>query len=424
MSLATMSRDELHNLAAEIDDRYAELKGKGLALDLTRGKPSAQQLDLSNGLLSLPGEGTDTDADGFDIRNYGNLAGIKSIRKIWADLINAPVDQVIAGNNASLEIMHYVLTFAMLHGLPNSPQPWVKENTLKWLCPVPGYDRHFAITETLGFEMIQVPMLADGPDVDRIAELVANDPSIKGMWLVPTFANPDGTVTSREVAEKLVALDAAAPDFTIMWDNAYCIHTLTDEFPEIYPIVEMAAQAGNPNRVFHLSSTSKVTFAGAGISFLNTSAENLAWYQKYLGIATIGPNKVNQAAHAKFLVDADTVRQHMLKNKDILAPKFDAVKQILDERLTQYEVASWTDPAGGYFISLDVVPGTAKRVVALAAEAGIKLTGAGSAYPLGDDPRETNIRLAPSLPPLAEVTEAMDGVATCVLKAALEKALA
>ena len=424
MSLTTMSREELQKLAEEIDVLYAELKGKGLALDLTRGKPSAQQLDLSNGLLSLPGEGTVTDADGSDVRNYGNLAGLKSIRKIWAELLNAPVEQVIAENNASLEIMHYVLTFAMLHGLPTSPQPWVKEENLKWLCPVPGYDRHFAITETLGFEMIQVPMKEDGPAVDKIQELVANDPSIKGMWLVPTFANPDGTVTSRDVAEKLVALEAAAPDFTIMWDNAYCIHTLTEEFPEIYPIVEMAAAAGHPNRVFQLTSTSKVTFAGAGISFLNTSDENLKWYQKYLGIATIGPNKVNQLAHAKFFGSAAAVHEHMLKHQAILAPKFDAVKKILDDRLTEYEVASWTKPEGGYFISLDVVPGTAKRVVQLAAEAGIKLTGAGSAYPLGEDPNETNIRLAPSLPPLGEVTEAMDGVATCVLKAALEQALA
>ena len=221
---------------------------------------------MSSGLLSLPGEGTVTDADGADIRNYGNLAGLKSIRKIWAELLNAPVEQVIAENNASLEIMHYVLTFAMLHGLPNSPQPWVQEEDRKWLCPVPGYDRHFAITDTLGFEMIQVPMNEDGPDVDKIQELVANDPSIKGMWLVPTFANPDGTVTSREVAEKLVALEAAAPDFTIMWDNAYCIHTLTEEFPEVYPIIQMAADAGNPNRVFQLTSTSKVTLAGAGFA--------------------------------------------------------------------------------------------------------------------------------------------------------------
>lgn len=419
-----MSREELEALSQEINARYEEFKGKNLALDLTRGKPSVQQLDLSNGLLTLPGEGSTKDEDGTDIRNYGNLAGLKSIRAIWAELLGVPVEEIISENNASLEIMHYVLTFAMLHGLPTSPQPWVKEETLKWICPVPGYDRHFAITETLGFEMIQVPMNEDGPDADAIAELVANDPAIKGMWLVPVFANPDGAVTSREVAQKLVSMKTAAPDFTIMWDNAYCIHTLTDEFPEILPIVQMAADAGNEGRVFQLTSSSKVTFAGAGVSFLNTSPANLAWYQKYLGIATIGPNKVNQLAHACFFGDAAAVKAHMLKHKDILAPKFDAVEKILADRLGGYEVASWTEPKGGYFISLDVVPGTAKRVVALAAEAGIKLTGAGSAYPKGEDPNETNIRLAPSLPPLEEVTVAMDGVATCVLKAALEKALA
>ncbi|MDU7193451.1 aminotransferase class I/II-fold pyridoxal phosphate-dependent enzyme [Lawsonella clevelandensis] len=424
MSLSTMSREELEALSQEINARYEEFKGKNLALDLTRGKPSVQQLDLSNGLLTLPGEGSTKDEDGTDIRNYGNLAGLKSIRAIWAELLGVPVEEIISENNASLEIMHYVLTFAMLHGLPTSLQPWVKEETLKWICPVPGYDRHFAITETLGFEMIQVPMNEDGPDADAIAELVANDPAIKGMWLVPVFANPDGAVTSREVAQKLVSMKTAAPDFTIMWDNAYCIHTLTDEFPEILPIVQMAADAGNEGRVFQLTSSSKVTFAGAGVSFLNTSPANLAWYQKYLGIATIGPNKVNQLAHACFFGDAAAVKAHMLKHKDILAPKFDAVEKILADRLGGYEVASWTEPKGGYFISLDVVPGTAKRVVALAAEAGIKLTGAGSAYPKGEDPNETNIRLAPSLPPLEEVTVAMDGVATCVLKAALEKALA
>lgn len=424
MSLSTMSREELEALSQEINARYEEFKGKNLALDLTRGKPSVQQLDLSNGLLTLPGEGSTKDEDGTDIRNYGNLAGLKSIRAIWAELLGVPVEEIISENNASLEIMHYVLTFAMLHGLPTSPQPWVKEETLKWICPVPGYDRHFAITETLGFEMIQVPMNEDGPDADAIAELVANDPAIKGMWLVPVFANPDGAVTSREVAQKLVSMKTAAPDFTIMWDNAYCIHTLTDEFPEILPIVQMAADAGNEGRVFQLTSSSKVTFAGAGVSFLNTSPANLAWYQKYLGIATIGPNKVNQLAHACFFGDAAAVKAHMLKHKDILAPKFDAVEKILADRLGGYEVASWTEPKGGYFISLNVVPGTAKRVVALAAEAGIKLTGAGSAYPKGEDPNETNIRLAPSLPPLEEVTVAMDGVATCVLKAALEKALA
>lgn len=424
MSLSTMSREELEALSQEINARYEEFKGKNLALDLTRGKPSAQQLDLSNGLLTLPGEGSTKDEDGTDIRNYGNLAGLKSIRAIWAELLGVPVEEIISENNASLEIMHYVLTFAMLHGLPTSPQPWVKEETLKWICPVPGYDRHFAITETLGFEMIQVPMNEDGPDADAIAELVANDPAIKGMWLVPVFANPDGAVASREVAEKLVSMKTAAPDFTIMWDNAYCIHTLTDEFPEILPIVQMAADAGNEGRVFQLTSSSKVTFAGAGVSFLNTSPANLAWYKRYLGIATIGPNKVNQLAHARFFGDAAAVKAHMLKHKGILAPKFDAVERILADRLGEYEVASWTEPKGGYFISLDVVPGTAKRVVALAADAGIKLTGAGSAYPKGEDPSETNIRLAPSLPPLEEITVAMDGVATCVLKAALEKALA
>ena len=360
------------------------------------------------------------DADRQDLRRQG----IAEARALYAPILGVPPAQVVVGDNSSLALMHDTLLWSMVKGVPGGTRPWGQEEDIAFLCPVPGYDRHFSITETLGFEMIQVPMNEDGPDADAIADLVANDPSIKGMWLVPVFANPDGTVTSREVAEKLVSMPTAASDFTIMWDNAYGIHTLTDEFPEILPIVKMAADAGHPDRVFQLTSSSKITFAGAGVSFLNTSSTNLDWYKKYLGIATIGPNKISQLAHVRFFGNADGVKAHMLKHKDILAPKFAAVEKILAERLGEYDVATWTEPKGGYFISLDVVPGTAKRVVALAAEAGIKLTNAGSAYPKGEDPKETNIRLAPSLPPLEEITVAMDGVATCVLKAALEKALA
>ena len=419
-----MSHEEL---VAEHERRsadYERLKSEKLTLDLTRGKPSPEQLDLSAELLSLPGRDDFRDGNGTDTRNYGGLTGLPELRAIFAELLNIPVENLLAGNNASLEIMHDLVVWSLLHGTTDSPRPWSQEPVVKFLCPAPGYDRHFAITESLGIEMIPVPLREDGPDVRLIADLVANDPQIKGMWAVPTYSNPTGAVYSEEVARELVSMPTAAPDFRIFWDNAYAVHPLTEHLAPAIDILGLAAQAGHPNRVFTFASTSKITFAGSGVSFFGSSAENLAWYQKHLSIKTIGPDKVNQLRHLRFFRDAEGVRAHMAEHRKILAPKFALVRRILEDRLGESKVASWTDPEGGYFISLDVVEGTAARVIALAKDAGIALTGAGSAFPYKKDPEDKNIRLAPSFPSLDELEKAMDGVATCVLLAATEKALA
>lgn len=412
-------------LAASLDDlrrAYADLQALGLKLDLTRGKPSAEQLDLSEALLALPGEGVHTDADGTDVRNYGGLDGLPQLRRIFAELLGVPVDQLLAGGNASLTMMYETLADAMLFGAPGSDRPWGHEERVRWICPVPGYDRHFSVCEALGIEMVTVPMTADGPDAEAVAALVADDPSVKGMWVVPTYANPDGSVVTEEVARRLVSMPTAAPDFRILWDNAYALHHLTQDEVTTADAIGLAAQAGNPDRVVLFASTSKITFAGAGVAFLASSPANVAWFRKNLSSRSIGPDKVNQLRHALFFGDAEGVRAHMRRHRDILAPKFEAVTGILAERLGPWGVASWTEPKGGYFVSLEVPPGTASRVVELAKAAGIALTPAGAAYPYGKDPEDTVLRLAPSLPPLEEVRVAMDGVATCVLLAAAEQA--
>lgn len=421
MSLLTLESSALAELAAKVREEYAGLKAKGLKLDLTRGKPSKAQLDLSNALLSLPGEGNYTDAEGADLRNYGNLKGVKKLRELWGELINIDPELLLAGDSSSLNIMFDLISWSYTFGTNDSPRPWSEEETVKWICPIPGYDRHFAITELFGFELVTVPMEDDGPDVEAIAKL-AQDPQVKGMWLIPMFSNPTGVLISEEKTRRLAEMDTAAPDFRIVWDNAYAVHTLTDEFPEVLPVLDIAKQGGHPNRFWAMSSSSKVTFAGSGVSFFGSSAENLDWYLAHAGIRGIGPNKINQFAHAEFFGSADGVRELMRRHAELLAPKFAAARRILDERLGEYGVAEWTDPAGGYFISMDVVDGTATRVWELAKDAGIVLTKAGAAYPHGRDENDRNIRLAVSLPPQEEIEEAIDGVATCVLLAAIEKA--
>lgn len=421
MSLLTLESSALAELAVKVREEYAGLKAKGLKLDLTRGKPSKAQLDLSNALLSLPGEGNYTDSEGADLRNYGNLKGVKKLRELWGELINIDPELLLAGDSSSLNIMFDLISWSYTFGTNDSPRPWSEEETVKWICPIPGYDRHFAITELFGFELVTVPMEDDGPDVEAIAKL-AQDPQVKGMWLIPMFSNPTGVLISEEKTRRLAEMDTAAPDFRIVWDNAYAVHTLTEEFPEILPVLDIAKQGGHPNRFWAMSSSSKVTFAGSGVSFFGSSAENLDWYLAHAGIRGIGPNKINQFAHAEFFGSADGVRELMRRHAELLAPKFAAARRILDERLGEYGVAEWTDPAGGYFISMDVVDGTATRVWELAKDAGIVLTKAGAAYPHGRDENDRNIRLAVSLPPQEEIEEAIDGVATCVLLAAIEKA--
>ncbi|MCQ4622646.1 aminotransferase class I/II-fold pyridoxal phosphate-dependent enzyme [Corynebacterium sp. CCUG 70398] len=420
MSLLDLDQAARDELAQQVRGEYEALKARNLNLDLTRGKPSSEQLDFSNELLELPGRENYTDSSGTDVRNYGNLKGIADIREIWGELIGVNPENLYAGDSSSLNIMFDLISWSYTFGNNDSERPWREEETVKWICPVPGYDRQFAITEKFGFEMVNVPMLEDGPDADAIAEL-AKDPAVKGVWVVPMYSNPTGATVSEEVARKLATMETAAPDFRVVWDNAYAVHTFKDDFPPIIDVLSIAAEAGNPNRFWVMSSTSKITHAGAGVAFFASSTENLDWYASIAGIRGIGPNKINQLAHAKFFGDVDGVRDVMRKHAQSLAPKFEAVLEILQNRLGEYNVARWTEPEGGYFISLDVVDGTATRVWELAKEAGISLTKAGSAFPHGKDDNDRHIRLAPSLPPLDEVRTAMDGVATCVLLAALEK---
>jgi DNA-binding transcriptional MocR family regulator len=425
VSFQSLGRDELQAQHEQQKRNYAELRAKGLKLDLTRGKPSPAQLDLSNELLSLPGENY-RDGDGIDTRNYGGLHGLPELRAIFGELLGIPVQNLIAGNNASLELMHDVVVFSMLHGGVDSPRPWIQEraeSAVKFLCPAPGYDRHFAITESLDIEMITVPMREDGPDVDVIEELVAADPAIKGMWCVPVYANPTGVTYSWETVRRLVQMRTAATDFRLMWDNAYPVHTLTHDFVRQVDVLGLAEAAGNPNRPLVFASTSKITFAGAGVGFFGGSLGNIAWYLQYAGKKSIGPDKVNQLRHLRFLRDADGVRLHMQRHQQLLAPKFAMVLEILEDRLGGSKIASWTEPKGGYFVSLDVLHGTARRTIALAKDAGIAVTEAGAAFPYRKDPDDKNIRIAPSFPSTPELREAIDGLATCALLAATESLL-
>lgn len=421
-ALADLSSDDLATLLEEQRAAYAELKARGLKLDLTRGKPSAQQLDLADDLLRLPS--STRDSAGVDVRNYGGLEGLRDLREMFAELLWVEPDQVVAGGNSSLTMMRDCLVWLTLFGAVDSERPWGEEDTVRFVCPVPGYDRHFTLLESLGIEMVTVPMHDDGPDVDAVAALVADDPSFKGIWVVPTYSNPTGAIVSQDVAARLAAMPTAAPDFKIFWDNAYALHHLTEEEAKSADILTLSSAAGHPHRPIMFASTSKITYAGAGVGFLAASTANVEWYLGHLGNGAIGPDKVNHLRHVEFFGSPQGVRDHMVKHREIIAPKFAEVDRVLTERLGGRGVATWNTPTGGYFVNLDVVPGTASRVVALAKEAGIALTPAGSSFPYKRDPHDTNIRLAPTMPPLAEVTAAMEGVATCVLLAAAEKASA
>ena len=422
MTLSTLSRDELEALRADQQTAYDALVASGLVLDLTRGKPSPEQLDLSNALLTLPG--VFRDGDDVDTRNYGGLQGLRELREIFSPLLQVPVGQLVAAGNASLTLMHDVLVQCLLQGTVGSERPWSAEPVVKFLCPSPGYDRHFAVCEQLGIEMVPVPMREDGPDMAVVAALVADDPAVKGLWLVPTHANPTGSVVTAEVARVLAEMPCAAPDFRIMWDNAYAVHHLTEVETPTPDILALCAAAGHPDRAFVFASTSKITFAGAGVCFFGASEANVTWWLRQLAFQSIGPDKVNQLRHVLFLRDTDGVRALMAAHRALVAPKFAIVAQVLEARLGALKAASWTDPAGGYFVSLDVLDGTAARVVSLAKGAGIAMTPAGSAFPYRRDPDDRNIRIAPTFPSESDVRAAMEGLSTCVLLAAAEHLLA
>jgi DNA-binding transcriptional MocR family regulator len=394
--------------------RYEHFKSLGLKLDMTRGKPSSEQLDLASALLTNLRPGDHTAADGTDTRNYGGLDGLPEMKAILAGMMDTTPAQVIVGGNSSLQLMHDTIVRALLHGVPDGDGPWARTGRVKFVCPTPGYDRHFAICEHHGIEMISVDMTPDGPDIDQVERIVAADASIKGMWLVPKYSNPTGATTSAAVAGRLARMRTAAPDFRLMWDNAYAVHDLYDRGDELADILSLSAAAGHPNRPLVFVSTSKISFAGAGIAAMAASPANIADAKRHAGIQTIGPDKVNQLRHVRFFKDFAGIRAHMAKHAALLRPKFEAVARIFEEELGGKGIAEWTRPRGGYFVSLDTPDGCASEVVRLAGEAGVKLTAAGATFPYGRDPRNRNIRIAPSLPPLAQVEQAMRVVAVCV----------
>lgn len=400
----------------DLEAQYADLKASGLSLDLTRGKPSPAQLDLSNALLTLPGADDYRDASGTDLRNYGGADGLPELRAIFGELLGIPVEQLLAYGNASLAIMHDSFVHALLHGVPGGEGPWRDVDGIAVLCPVPGYDRHFSILEALGIRMIPVPYLGDRLDLDTIRTMVAADPAIRGMWAVPMYANPTGSTFTLDEVEALTSMVTAAPDFRLFWDNAYAVHHLTDDEPAPFDVLKISARAGNANRPLVFASTAKITFPGAGVAFFGASPANIEWMRLHTSVQTIGPDKINQLRHLRYFGDASGVRALMRKHREIVAPRFSIALEVLERRLTG--TCTWTTPLGGYFISLEVPAGTASTAIALAAEAGIAITPAGSAFPYREDPADSNIRIAPTFPSLADLEKALEALCTCVLLAA------
>ncbi|HVB35270.1 MAG TPA: aminotransferase class I/II-fold pyridoxal phosphate-dependent enzyme [Patescibacteria group bacterium] len=408
----------------QAQESYEAFRAKGLKLNLTRGKPSPEQLDLSAPLLSLPGPGDYTGEGAVDCRNYSAVQGplgLAEARQLFSRMMGAPAEQVIVANNSSLALMHDLVVYSLLKGTCDSPQPWSKEPGTAFLCPVPGYDRHFRICEVYGIRMIPVAMREDGPDMDAVERLAAEDPSIKAMWCMPKYSNPTGTIYSDRVVERLAAMKTAAPDFRLFWDNAYTVHHLTSERIEIANILELCARHGQANRAFVFASTSKITMAGAGLAMFAGSADNVKWLLARMTPRTIGPDKINQLRHVRFLKSQEGILQLMDRHRALVAPKFQKVLDVFDEKLARVPGVSWTRPKGGYFICLDVPRSCARRVVALAKEAGLALTPAGATHPLAEDPDDRTIRIAPTFPELSEVALAAEGVALCVLLAIAEK---
>ena len=424
MQYNDMSKEELLALKESLNKEYAEAKAKGLALDMSRGKPSAKQLDVSLGLLDTINSSSDLKAlDGTDCRNYGVLDGIPEAKKLMADMMGTTPDHVIVYGNASLNIMYDQISRAYTHGILGNT-PWCKLDKVKFLCPVPGYDRHFAITERFGIEMINIPMSESGPDMGMVEEYVSKVASVKGIWCVPKYSNPQGYTYSEETVKRMAALKPAAEDFRIFWDNAYVIHDLYDDNKdEIADIISECEKAGNPDMVFEFASTSKVSFPGSGIAALATSANNIADIKKQLTIQTIGHDKLNQLRHVRFFKDINGLKEHMRKHAEFIRPKFEAVESVLEEELSGLGIGSWTEPKGGYFISFDAMDGCAKAIVAKCKEAGVKLTGAGATFPYGKDPKDSNIRIAPSFPTPEEMKQAADLFVLCVKLVSVEKLL-
>ena len=399
---------------------YEKQKALGLKLNMARGKPGREQLDMVTDLCNILVKPEDFISDGIDSRNYGNVDGLPAAKALFADILGCKPEQCFVGGNASLQLMYDTVAKAYSNGLLHSEKPWSKLEKVKWLCPAPGYDRHFKVTQSFGAELITVPMTENGPDMDVVEELI-KDPAVKGMWNVPKYSNPDGIIYSDETIRRIAAMKPAAPDFMLMWDNAYCIHEFDGEFVPFADILSLCAENGNADMVYEFASTSKVTFPGAGVGVMAASEDNIAYFSKLINIQTIGFDKINQLRHVKYLKDKAHTLALMKKHAAILAPKFHAVLDALDSEIAPLGIAAYKRPVGGYFVSLDAMPGCAKRTLALCKEAGVTMTGAGATFPYGVDPEDSNIRIAPSLPPVEELQQAIAVFCVCVKLAALEK---
>ena len=415
-----MTAEERKAEYAKVTKEYEDLKARGLKLNMARGKPGKAQLDLVSDIFSLMQKPEDYVSDGIDVRNYGELSGLPAAKRLFAEILGCKPEQVFVGGNASLQLMYDTISKAYTHGLLHSERPWCREPVVKFLCPSPGYDRHFKVTESFGFELVTIPMTDEGPDMDAVEEAI-KDPAVKGMWNVPKYSNPDGIIYSAETILRIASMKPAAPDFLLMWDNAYCIHEFEGDYVEFPDILAECAKYGNADMVFEFASTSKVTLPGAGISCFACSEANMAYMEKLLTVQVISFDKVNQQRHVLYLKDKAHTLELMKKHAAIMGPKFRCVVEALDREIAPLEIASWRRPKGGYFVSLNAMPGTAKRTLALCKEAGVTMTGAGATFPYGKDPQDSNIRIAPSLPPVEELEQAIAVLCVCLKMAALEK---
>ena len=417
------TREELEQELAKVQADYEALKAQELKLNMARGKPGKEQLDMVSDMLTILHEPEDCMCDGMDVRNYGELSGLPSAKRLFAEILGCKPEECFIGGNASLTLMYDAVSKAVTHGMLHSEKPWCRLDSVKWLCPAPGYDRHFKITQSFGFEMITVPMTPAGPDMDMVEELI-KDPAVKGMWCVPKYSNPDGIIYSDETIHRIAAMKPAAKDFMLMWDNAYCIHEFEGDFVPFEDILTLCREAGNADMVYEFASTSKVTFPGAGVSVMACSEANQAYLQKLIGIQMISFDKVNQLRHVRYLKDKKTTLELMKKHAEILRPKFRCVLDMLDRQIEPLQIATWQRPKGGYFVSVNTEPGLAKRTLELCKQAGVVMTGAGATFPYGVDPQDSNIRIAPSLPPVQELEKAMEVFCASLRIAALEKLLA
>ncbi len=405
---------------ALLREKLLEMQQLHLSLNMARGKPSKMQLDMVSDLLTVLTDPAGCVDGGVDARNYGELTGLPSAKKLFAEILHTKPEEIFVGGNASLNLMYDLIAKAYTHGLRHSPRPWAKEPVVRFLCPAPGYDRHFKISESFGMELIYIPMTPTGPDMDAVEQAV-QDPAVKGMWCVPKYSNPDGIVYSDETIDRIAALKPAAPDFALMWDNAYCIHEIYGDFVPFRDMLSLCRAQGNADMVYEFASTSKITFPGAGVAVMAASEENLKHLVSLITFQTISYDKVNQLRHVRYLKDKAHTLELMKKHAGVLAPKFTAVLDALEREIAPLGIAAWTRPRGGYFISFNALPGTAKRVLELCAQTGVTLTPAGATFPYGIDPQDSNIRIAPSLPPVEELKQAMEVFCVCVKIAALEK---